>query len=88
MTKAEKMREITVKAMENKREENEERNRKYANRLANTRIYKRASKGFNNCEIKVNRFYNPTIVIGAFEKMGFEVKRASKNGKAILTVKW
>ena len=88
MTKAEKMREVMEKAMEEKRLACVDKNRKYANRIVNGKCHKRATKGYNNCEVKVSRWYSPTLVIEAIEKMGFEVKRNSKNGKAILVFKW
>jgi hypothetical protein len=65
-----------------------EKNRKYANRIVNEKCYKRATKGYNNCEVKISRWYSPTLVAEAIEKMGFEIKRNSKNGRAVLVIKW
>jgi hypothetical protein len=88
MTKAEKMREVMEKAMEGKRVAYAEKNRKYANRIVNEKCYKRATKGYNNCEVKISRWYSPTLVAETIEKMGFEIKRNSKNGRAVLVIKW
>jgi hypothetical protein len=88
MMKAEKLREIMEKRNEEKRLACVEKNRKYANHIVNEKCYKRATKGYNNCEVKVSCWYSPTLVVEAIEKMGFEVKRNSKNGKAVLVIKW
>lgn len=88
MTKAERMREVMNKAIEEKRVINVEKNRKYANRIVNGKCHKRALKGFNHCEVKLSRFYNPTLTTNVIEEMGFEVKRNSKNGRAVLNIKW
>lgn len=88
MTKAERMKEVTKKAIEEQRAKVIEKNRKYANKLINGKVYKRALKGYNNCEIKISRFYIVTFVVEEFEKNGFEVKRNSKNGKTVLAIKW
>ena len=88
MTKAEILREIMEKRNEEKRLACVEKNRKYANRIVSEKCRKRATKGYNNCEVKVSRWYSPTLVVEAIEKMGFEVKRNSKNGRAVLIIKW
>ena len=88
MTKAEKMREVMEMAMEEKRNAEMDKNRKYANRIISGKCYKRATKGYNNCEVKVSRWYSPTLVVEAIKKMGFEVERNSKNGRPVLLIKW
>lgn len=88
MTKATRMKEVTKKAIEEQRAKVAEKNRNYANKLISGKVHKRALKGYNNCEIKISKFYVPIFVIEEFEKNGFEVKRNSKNGKTILAIKW
>lgn len=88
MTRAERLREVMEKAMEEKRVAEMNRNRRYANRIVSGKCHKRATKGYNNCEVKVSRWYSPALVVEAIEKMGFEVKRNSKNGRAVLVIKW
>lgn len=88
MTKAERLREVMEKRNEEKRFAYAEENRKYANRIVSKKCYKRASQGYNHCEVKIKKKYSPALVIEAIEKMGFEAKRSSKNGKTILMIKW
>ena len=88
MTRAEKLREIMEKRNEEKRLAYAEKNRKYANRIVNGKCHKRALQGYNHYEVKVKKNYFPALVIEAIEKMGFEVKRGSKNGKTALMIKW
>ena len=85
---AKRMREVMEKAMEEKRLACVDKNYKYANRIINEKCHKRATKGYSNCEVKLSRWCSPILVIEAIEKMGFEVKRNSKNGKVILVIKW
>jgi hypothetical protein len=56
--------------------------------VAETKFVRRAKKGYNNCKFKVGRGYSATIVVEALKRMDYEVERKSKNGKAILVVKW
>lgn len=88
MMKAEQTRKLMEETMGAKIEKNRNKSRAYARRLTETKFIKRAKKGYNNCEFKVSRWHSPTIVVEALEKMGYEVKRNSKNGKAVLVVKW
>ena len=88
MTRAEKMRETMGKAMEERRIAEIAKSRRYANRIVDGKCHKRATQGYNNCKIKVSRSYSPTLVIEAIEKMGFEVKKISKDGRAVLVIKW
>ncbi len=88
MTKAERLREVTEQAIENKRLANIDKNRKYASRLVSGKCHRRALKGYNSCEVKIPRWYTPSLVIEEVERMGFEVKRNSKNGRTVLVIKW
>lgn len=88
MTKAEETRKIMEEVMRAKSEKYQNKSKAYARRVVENKLNKRAKKGYNNCEFKVSRWYSPTTVVGTLERMGYEVKRNSKNGKAVLLVKW
>jgi hypothetical protein len=88
MTKAEQTRKLMEEAISAKTEKYHNKSKAYARRITETKFARRARKGFNNCTFKVSRWYSPAIVVEALEKMGYEVKRNSKNGRAILVVKW
>ena len=88
MMKAEQTRKLMEESMKAKAEKSHNKDKAYARRVTETKFVKRAKKGFNNCEFKVGRGHSPAIVVEALEKMGYEVKRNSKNGRAVLVVKW
>ena len=88
MKKAEEMRKIVEKAVEDKRAVRANKSHAYATKVVETKCRKRARKGFNNYQFKMSRWHSPTLVIEHLEAMGFEVKRNSKNGKTILMIKW
>ena len=88
MMKAEQIRKLMEDAMSAKTEKNRNKSKAYARRITETKFVKRAKKGYNNCEFKVSRWYSPAIVVEELTKMGYEIKRNSKNGKVILVVKW
>jgi hypothetical protein len=88
MNKAEQTRKLMEDAMNAKTGKLHNKSKAYARRVIETKFARRAKKGYNNCTFKVSRWYSPTIVVEALERMGYEVKRNSKNGKAVLVVKW
>ena len=88
MMKAEQTRNIMEKAMNAKVEKAHNKSKAYARRVTETKFVKRAKKGYNNCTFNVSGRYSPAVVVEALEKMGYEVKRNSKNSKAVLVVKW
>ena len=88
MMKAEQTRKLMEESMNAKIEKNRNKSRAYARRMTETKFAKRAKKGFNNCEFKVGRWYSPAVVIETLENLGYEVKRNSKNGRAVLIAKW
>ena len=88
MKKAEEMRRFTEKATEKQRMARVSKSHKYAQKIADTKLKARAKNGFNNCQFTVSRWQSPTLVVEQFENMGFEVKRNSKNGRAVLAIKW
>lgn len=87
MMKAEQTRKVMEEIIIAKREKQQNKSKAYARRVTETKFIRRAKKGYNNCEFKVSRWHSPTIVIETLEKMGYEVKRNSKNGRAVLIVK-
>ena len=88
MLRAEQMRKVMEETTKARVEKNRNKSSAYARRITETKFVKRAKKGYNNCTFKVSRWHSPTIVVEALEKMGYEVKRNSKNGRAVLVVKW
>lgn len=88
MTVAEKMREITNGSHKAQEEKVAKDHSKYVLHLINTKIHKRAKKGMSNFKFKVSRGYLASVVAERFADKGFDVVRASKNGKQYLTVKW
>ena len=88
MTKAMLMRDTVTRVRKAKEEERIKKHINYVNKLIDTKVHKTARKGLTAIKIKVKRKYSPTLTVDAFENKGFEVARASCNGKAILTVKW
>ena len=88
MTKAEEMRKITDQVNEQKRADRIAEHNKYVTKIINGKIKTIALFGRSSATIKVRKRYSPALTIEQFENRGFEVKRASHNGKAILTIKW
>ena len=88
MTKAMLMRDTVTKVRKVKEEERVKQHISYVNKLIDTKVYKTARKGLTAIKITVKRKYSPSLTVDAFENKGFEVVRASYNGKTVLTVKW
>lgn len=88
MTKAEKMREITNKALEQKRVESVAKHHSYADRIVNRKVNFAANLGKSSVVAKIKPKYSTAIIVEELTRYGFEVKQASKNGRAILTIKW
>ena len=88
MMKAEQTRKLMEEVMNAKTEKAHSKSKAYARRVTETKFVRRAKKGYNNCTFKVSRWYSPSVVVEALNKMGYEVKRNSKNGRAVLLVKW
>jgi hypothetical protein len=86
--KAEQMKAITDKAMENSRTVELNANYAYAKTMTDTKFKKRARKGLNNCEFKVRRGYSQRIVTDALIDLGYEVKLISRNGRQFILAKW
>jgi hypothetical protein len=88
MTKAMLMRDTVTRARKAKEEERVKQHIGYVNKLIDTKVYKTARKGLTAIRIKVKRKYSSALTIDAFENKGFEVTKASYNGRAVLTVRW
>ena len=88
MMKAEQTRKLMEEVMSAKSEKHCKKSKAYARRITETKFTKRAKKGYGNCEFKVGRCYSPAVVVETLENMGYEVKRNSKNGRAVLVAKW
>lgn len=88
MTKAMLMRDTVTRVRKAQEEERIKQHNGYVSKLIDTKIHKTARKGLTAIKIKVKRKYSPSLTIDAFENKGFEVARASYNGKTVLTVKW
>lgn len=88
MKKAEEMRKIVEKAVEDKKTARVNKSHAYATKVVETKCRKRAKKGFNNYQFKMNRWHSPTLVTEHLEAMGFGVTRSSKNGRTVLMIKW
>ena len=88
MTVAQRMREITNGANQDREQKRIKAHSKYVAKLVESKITKMAMKGRTNAEIKVGRHYSPTMTYNAFAERGFDVKQNSRNGRAILVVKW
>ena len=88
MKKAEEMRKITNKAIEQKRLEHLAKHEKYASKIVNGKVRLAAICGFGACNIKIKKRFSPTLTKDALEKHGFEVTESQKNGRSIFKLKW
>ena len=88
MKKAEEMRKITNKAIEQKRVERLVEHEKYASKIINRKVRLAASLGCSTCIIEVKKRFSPTLTKDALEKYGFEVTESRKNGRSIFKLKW
>ena len=88
MTVAEKMRELTNGSRKAKEEKSAKNHKSYVMHIINTKVRKSASKGNSKAMFKVKKHYVPTLVANAFADKGFNVIRASKNGREFFTVSW
>lgn len=80
-----KAREITEKAIESERNAQVTKCVKWAKAKSDTIIYKRASQGFSNVEIKTPLNLERTKIVKAFSTLGYDVITKSNNK---LLVKW
>lgn len=88
MKKAEIMRNLTQQKSRKGIKEVLENRVKYVDRLMDTKIRRRALKGYNNCIIKLRKYESPALVSELFINNGFVTQLASKNGKQYIKVIW
>jgi hypothetical protein len=88
MTKAERMREITDRASEQRKNEILAKHEKYANKIINGKVMLAATLGLGACSVKIKKRFSPTLTKDALEKHGFEITESRKNGRSIFKLKW
>lgn len=80
-------REITEKAMADQRTQHLFDCAKWVKNVTDTKIRKRALKGFNSIEIKTPKKFNRLSIAEQFTGLGYEVK-AITSQKNRLLIKW
>lgn len=88
MTKAEQLRKITDETLAQARVEKIKKHKTYAEKIINGKCRFFASIGKSSAKVKLRSKYSPSLVVDAIVDHGFEVVQSSKNGRAILTIKW
>ena len=88
MTKAEIMRKATDEANAKKCESIRKANVKFAEKMISRQISKRAKKGLSFYRAVLPKKYCTAIVKDKIELCGFAVTEGSKDGKAVLTIRW
>ena len=88
MTKAEQLRKITDETLAQARAEKIKKHKAYAEKIINGKCRFFASIGKSSAKVKLRTRYSPSLVVDAIVDHGFEVVQSSKNGRAILTIKW
>ena len=88
MNKAEQLREITNKALGKVEAEKVAKHKKYANKIINGKCHLYAELGKASARVKVKKGYDADLVVDALVDYGFTVVTGSKNGRAIMTIKW
>lgn len=85
---ANKMRELTNKVNGERNLEREALHTSTAKNMVLKYVKKTAEKSGSVVEIKVPKNLTQLTLAEAFEKMGYEVKYYTKNGKRFLKVSW
>lgn len=89
MTKAEKMREITARALKEKENNKVRQNRMFAEKMVNTKFRKYADKGKTGCSFTVPKKYSAPLIIETLASMGFNTTKSGyKNGKVHIIAQW
>lgn len=88
MTKAEFMRKTTDEVNAKKCENIRKANVKFAEKLISRKISKKAKKGFSFCRAVLPKKYSTAIIKERIELGGFAVTESSKDGKAVLMIRW
>jgi hypothetical protein len=60
----------------------------YAQKLYDSKLTKKAKKGWHYDIVKVGKKYSAFLTKTALEDMGFSVHQSSKDGRQYLTIKW
>jgi isopentenyl phosphate kinase len=88
MKKAEQLRKITNEVNEQARAKMVAKHKKYADSIINGKCYVAAQLGKGSARVKLKKRYLPSLVVDALVDNGMTVVENSKNGRAILTIKW
>ena len=88
MTKAEAMRKITEQITKRQLKTVAENRVAYVDKLMDTKIRRRALKGYCNCTIKLRKHESVALVNGLFIDNGFTTQLGSKNGRQYIKVEW
>lgn len=88
MTKAEEMRKIADKAIEQKKAKILKDHELYVQKIIETRIRPAANVGFSFVSVKIKRKYCPSHIISSLKEKGFEVLESRMNCRSILKIKW
>ena len=88
MNKAEQLRKITNEVNDKAHAEKVAKHKKYANKIVSGKCHLYANLGKASARVKVGRKYCSDLVVDALVDYGFTVVEGSKNGRAILTIKW
>lgn len=88
MNKAEQLRKIANDALDKENAERIAKHKKYASKIVSGKCHLYASLGKVSARVKVKKKYSADLVIDALVDYGFTVIEGSKNGRAILTIKW
>ena len=88
MTRAESMRAVSTKALEEQREKTLKKHTKYVNKLIAKNIRRSAEKGRVGIKIKIGTRYSPTMVVEQLESKGFNISQSRSNGRTVLGIKW
>jgi len=88
-TKAEQVKDLTVKAQNIRQKERVHFHEKYAEKIVSKKVVEQARKGRKSFAFKPKRKYSLVLLIEAFREMGFNTTdKRMKNGRYELTIKW
>lgn len=83
-----KLREICNSVNQKNRDDRVKAHRHYAKKIYESRLLKKANKGYTCYTLKVGKKYSAFLTQTAFEDLGFSVHQSSKNGRQYLIIKW
>lgn len=88
MMKAEMMKRLVEQGRQKRCREITQSRVAYVDKLMDTKIRKRALKGYCNCTIKLRKHESVALVNGLFIDNGFTTQLGSKNGRQYIKVEW